>query len=141
MFKGNAVLSHELARRLESQNITSNGVNPGNLRTELTRHHGALFNLLIVSQVDGFGGSAQPCSSTYLGHHGLPGSHGSSDTTLRGDLSGDERRYGLVVYPLGSSRKDRSCVKGSRARGEVVGVDRGAAQRPFVTPYGLLNSH
>ncbi|KAJ7175061.1 NAD-P-binding protein [Mycena crocata] len=44
---GNVLFSNELHRRYASQGIVSVSLNPGNLQTELGRHHGGLFLFLI----------------------------------------------------------------------------------------------
>ncbi|KAJ7153072.1 NAD(P)-binding protein [Mycena crocata] len=44
---GNIMLSNELARRYGTQGIMSTSLHPGNLKTELGRHHGPIFLLFI----------------------------------------------------------------------------------------------
>ncbi|KAG9018794.1 hypothetical protein FRB90_009445 [Tulasnella sp. 427] len=44
---GNIAFSNELARRYSEEGIISNAVNPGNLDTELQRHHGPIVQFLI----------------------------------------------------------------------------------------------
>lgn len=42
------VFSNELARRVADQNIISNALNPGTIKTDLNRHSSAVFSFIVV---------------------------------------------------------------------------------------------